>query len=237
MIEDRLKPLICKRFLENEHYRKGHINILAPAPGTVILGLHTPEMKSVAKEIAKGDYESILKSFKEILIKKGPNGLSHEERMIWGLILNYIKCPLKKRFSLIDDFVPSIDNWAICDNFCCNSKWVPKEDKEVIWSHLLKYFHSKEEFTVRTAVILSMCHYRDDDNIERTFTTIDNLNLTDESPYYIKMGIAWLLATCLAHSQEKTKAFVCRCTLPGSIIKLYIRKARESRITKEVSPL
>ena len=45
-------------------------------------------------------------------------------------LIDYAKVNKEKRFNLIRQFLPAIDNWAICDNFCCNSAWVEKADKE-----------------------------------------------------------------------------------------------------------
>ena len=53
MIEERLTPLVCERFLHEEKYRQGHIRIINALPGRRILGLHLPEMKQVAKAMAK----------------------------------------------------------------------------------------------------------------------------------------------------------------------------------------
>ena len=53
MIEEKLTPLICPRFLHEEKYRQGHIRIINALPGRRILGLHLPEMKQVAKELAQ----------------------------------------------------------------------------------------------------------------------------------------------------------------------------------------
>ena len=47
--EEYLMGFVPERFLTDERYRNGHINILAPNSGTKVLGLHTPEMKKVAK--------------------------------------------------------------------------------------------------------------------------------------------------------------------------------------------
>ena len=51
-------------------------------------------------------------------------------------------------------------------------------------------------------------------------------------PYYVRMGVAWLLATALAKFSDATRAFVRSSNLPADVIKLYIRKARESFRTR-----
>ena len=53
-------------------------------------------------------------------------------------------------------------------------------------------------------------------------------------PYYVRMGVAWLLATALAKFPDETRAFVRSSNLPEDVVKLYIRKARESRLTKTI---
>jgi len=233
-----LQTFVCPRFLTEEHYRRGHLNILATAPGTQVIGMHTPEMKMLAKAVVKdGSWFQLLSGYAAHSPLTGVSGLLHEERMIWGLVLDYVKCPLDERLALIDAFLPAIDNWAICDNFCCNSKWAAKADKEQLWLYLDGLFHSGEQWHVRVAAILSMCHFLEEDSIKRTFEEIDSLGLQEDEPYYVRMGIAWLLATALAKNQEATLAFVRHCHLPKDIIKLYVRKARESRITKEVKAL
>ncbi|MBP3644361.1 MAG: hypothetical protein J6J22_06900 [Alistipes sp.] len=48
------------------------------------------------------------------------------------------------------------------------------------------------------------------------------------------MGVAWLLATALAKFSDATRVFVCSSNLPADVVKLYIRKARESFRTRTV---
>lgn len=51
-------------------------------------------------------------------------------------------------------------------------------------------------------------------------------------PYYVRMGVAWLMATALARFPEQTRAFAGSCSLPEDVLKLYVRKARESFRTR-----
>ena len=66
MIEERLTPLICERFLNEEKYCQGHIRIINALPGRRILGLHLPEMKQVAKMLARqADARDMLYAFEQ----------------------------------------------------------------------------------------------------------------------------------------------------------------------------
>ena len=50
----------------------------------------------------------------------------------------------------------------------------------------------------------------------------------------MRMGVAWLLASALAKSPNQTRAFLRSSHLPEDVVKLYIRKARESFRTRTV---
>ena len=240
MLEDILCPHICPKFLSDSHYREGHIHIIAPGEGTVIMGLHTPEMKTVAKGIvSSGKADWALDGLEKQLSSSGKESLYHEERMVWGLVIDYMKVPFEERKERILKFLPSIDNWAICDNFCCNSKWVKKEDKARLRELTLSLINTPKddpgyEFTVRTGIILSMVHLIGPEDLEKTFRSVEEAGFREGEPYYIRMGVAWLLATALSKDEERTREFARKSSLPSDILKLYVRKARESRRTKEV---
>ena len=84
MIEEKLTPLICPRFLHEEKYRQGHIRIINALPGRRILGLHLPEMKQIAKELARQtDVLDVLHAFEKEYQADRFN-LSYEERRDMG---------------------------------------------------------------------------------------------------------------------------------------------------------
>ena len=121
MIEDRLTPLISKRFLNEEKYRQGHIRIVNALPERRIMGLHLPEMKQVAKELAKEpDVRLLLQRFERIH-QANQFELAYEETLVWGLTINALKCTLEERLSFLRNYIPVLDNWAVCDWFCCNA--------------------------------------------------------------------------------------------------------------------
>lgn len=57
-----------------------------------------------------------------------------------------------------------------------------------------------------------------------------------EPPYYVRMAVAWLLATALSKMPERTREYVNASRLPEDVKRLYARKARESFRTRTVSP-
>lgn len=119
MIEKILEPYISERFMSDARYRKGHIRIINPLPGTSVLGLHIPDMRKVASQLAASDDAVGLIGQFEAAPERS---LHYEEYMVWGMMLNRIKLPLEERLERVRAFVPHIDNWAVCDCVCADAR-------------------------------------------------------------------------------------------------------------------
>ena len=251
MIEHLLESLVCERFRSDARYREGHLRIVNALPERRVLGLHSPEMKQIAKQLSSKGGE-VIHAFEAT-----PNNeLCYEETVVWGFLINLVKCPLAERLAMLEHYVPVLDNWAVCDSYCAHAKWMARADMETLWEFLQRWFDSDREFEVRFAVVVAMCYFLNDEWLERVFQRIDNLDIDriksdyktvkgkpkvaqqgtvqGAEPYYVRMGIAWLLASALAKFPERTRAFVNASHLPADIIKLYIRKARESFKTRTI---
>ena len=244
MIEERLTPLISKRFLNEEKYRQGHIRIINALPERRIMGLHLPEMKQVAQELAKEpDVYLLLQRFEKVH-QANRFELAYEETLVWGLTINALKCTWEERIHLLKAYIPVLDNWAVCDSFCRNAKWALKLPPQTLWDFLLPYYHSDKEFEVRFAIVMSMCYLMNEEWLPTVFHQLEAIRLSDivseytfpNPPYYVRMGMAWLLATALAKYLQETRMFMNRTSLPEDVKRLYVRKARESFRTRNVSP-
>ena len=130
-----------------------------------------------------------------------------------------------------------------------NAKYTDNDTRRKIWEWLGKYYRSDREFEVRFAIVMSMCHFLEREWLPRIFNAMEALDFDSirsdypetavkgASPYYVRMGTAWLLATALAKYPEETRDFVNSSTLPENVIRLYKRKARESFRTRNIPPL
>ena len=270
MITHLLQPLVCERFKADARYREGHLRVLNALPTRLVLGLHSPEIKSIAKLLSREGSEVFLH---DGVIQKCVNGtqliccfesvpsdtLCYEETVLWGFLINLEKCTLEERLSMLAHYVPALDNWAVCDSYCANAKWMARADKEILWAFLEHWFDSEREFEVRFAVVVAMCYFLNEGWLDKVLMRIDRLKLNrikseyrtvrgkpeaaqqgtvqGTEPYYVRMGIAWLLATALAKFPVQTRAYVNSSHLPEDVIKLYVRKARESFKTRTVDAL
>ena len=270
MINHLLQPLVCERFLTDARYREGHLRVVNALPERRVLGLHSPEMKQVARQLSREGCEVVMPDGST---RKCANGaevirafeavpsesLCYEETVIWGFLINLEKCSLDVRLAMLERYVPVLDNWAVCDSYCAHAKWMARADKAALWAFLQRWFDSECEFEVRFAVVVSMCYFLNEEWLDRVFQRLNGLNfgrikseyktvkskpkvaqqgtVQGTEPYYVRMGVAWLLATALAKLPEETRAFVRSSNLPDDVVKLYIRKARESFRTRTVEAL
>ena len=256
MIEHLLTPLISQRFLEDERYRNAHLRVINALNDVRILGVHIPELKRLAKELSRrDDAADLIVSFEA---ESTAGNLCFEEKIVWGLLINALKAPEMQKYDYLRAFVPAMDNWAVCDTICCNIKWIT--DKNTLWEFLQPYFDSDSEFEVRFAVVMSMIFFLGEESFPKVTARLDSIDFSmiqsefmspkevkgadkvrgvakGERPYYVRMAVAWLLATALAKIPEQTRKYMNDCGLPEDVVRLYKRKARESFKTKDVSPL
>ena len=270
MINHLLQPLIYVRFLTDARYREWHLRVVNAQPESRVLGLHSPEMKQVAKQLSREGGEVVMPDGTRQVCVNGAEvirafeavpgeNLCYEETVIWGYLINLEKCSLDERLAMLTRYVPVLDNWAVCDSYCAHAKWMTRADKVALWAFLQPWFSSEREFEVRFAVVVAMCYFLGEEWLDKVFKRINSLDFDrikskyksvkgklkvaqqgtalGTDPYYVRMGVAWLLATALAKFPDKTRAFVRSSNLPEDVVKLYIRKARESFRTRTIAAL
>lgn len=267
MISHHLQALVCERFLNDARYREGHLRVVNALPERRVMGLHSPEIKAVAKQLTREGGEAVMPDGRHQICTNGAElirafelvpsaSLCYEETVIWGYLINLEKCSLNERLAMLGRYVPVMDNWAVCDSYCAHAKWMARADKDVLWAFLEPWFASEHEFELRFAVVAAMCYFLNEEWLDRVFQHLNNLNFArikseyrsikgkpkvaqegsvqGAEPYYVRMAVAWLLATALAKFPNETRAFVRSSKLPSDVLKLYVRKARESLRTRTV---
>ena len=251
MIEHLLNPLVCERFRNEARYREGHLRVVNALPARRVLGLHSPEIKQVAKRLSREGGEVVMPDGTHLICANGAEvirafeavpseSLCYEETVIWGFLINNEKCPLGERLAMLGRFVPVMDNWAVCDSYCAHAKWMARADKEALWAFLERWFASGREFEVRFAVVVAMCYFLNEEWLNKVFKRINRLDfgrikskyktvkgkpkvaqqstVQGAEPYYVRMGVAWLLATALAKFPDATRAFVRSSNLPADVV-------------------
>lgn len=218
------EEIIKKLFeLQDLKYKEFHSRL---CPGTDnIIGIRIPILRKYAKElIINYPLEELLKNIEDEY---------YEEIMLKGILIGLSKeKDINKIFIYMKEFIPKIDNWAVCDTFCAGLKITKKYQKEMR-KFIQKYLNSQEEFKIRFAIVMILDYYIEEDYLEDNFK-IFNENKSDK--YYVQMAIAWAISICLIKYYGRTLEFLesDECKLDKFTFNKSIQKAIESyRISDE----
>ena len=215
----------------NEETYKGYIDYLKKISDTKtrdfnikifntkyeVLGIKTPILKDIAKDIAKQDMFAFLKCCKSQYF---------EEIMIEGFVISYIK----DNNTFLDyfyRFIDKVDNWALCDSCISSYKIMKKSDySEVAYSLIL----DSREFYIRAGYIILLDYYIDDSHIDNVLS----LCYKESSYYYVNMAISWLISACFIKYRTKTLDLLKSKKMSVFVQNKAISKIRDSyRVSKE----
>lgn len=154
-----------------------------------------------------------------------------EENLIKAIIIANAEMSSEERLVLTKEFVPYVDNWAVCDILC--GDWKITEDATVpLWNFCNELMESNTEFKMRVAAVMMLFKFLDDDHIDGVLAL---LTLYTNEGYYYKMGAAWALSYCYIKYEEKTENVLRSGKLDREIHNLTIRKICESRRVDDVT--
>ena len=217
-----MKQKIKEKLLElaDPKYKEFHSGL---CPGTDnIIGVRVPVLRNYAKELAK-EYQ-----INELL--KQIDNQYYEEIMLQGMLIGLAKQDFKTIQKQIEEFVPKIDNWAVCDVFCAGLK-VTKKKKEEMWHFIQKYLLSDQEFEIRIGVVMILDYYIEEDYLEKDFKIFDAIT---SQAYYVQMAVAWAISIALIKFYDKTIKYLENAKLDNFTYNKALQKAIESyRITDD----
>lgn len=204
--------------LTEEDFRVFNSKLL---PGvTRILGVRLPAMRKLAKKTAKGDFRSYLEEAHEKITADS----IHEEIMMLGLVIGYAKMERDEYRKYLDEFVPKISNWSVCDS-CVNGFKFMRNYPEYWFDYLKIYRDSKEEFELRFMIVAMMNHFVDEDHIDEILSICNEIH---HDGYYVKMAVAWTLQVCYVKFPEKTSRLLENNGMDDFTHNKAIQKIRES---------
>ncbi len=205
--------------LQDLKYRDMQIKILPTMDPETIIGVRTPQLRNMAKEIVKsGDHKRFLKELPHKYF---------EEDQLHAFIISAMK-DIDECMEELEIFLPYVDNWATCDQM---SPKVFKKNKKALLDHIKVWIRSDKTYTVRFGVGMLMEHFLDDDYDDRYPEMIAELRSEE---YYVNLMIAWYFATALAKQYEKVLPFIENNRLDKWTHNKTIQKSVESyRISEE----
>ena len=205
--------------LQDLKYREMQIKIIPAIKPDSVIGVRTPELKTMAKELLKsGEYRDFLEELPHKYF---------EENQLHAFIISGIK-DLNECLPELEKFLPYVNNWATCDQM---SPKIFKRHKDVLLAHIKEWIKSDKTYTVRFGVKMLMEHFLDDDYDPVYPEMVARLRSEE---YYVNMMIAWYFATALAKQYESILPFIEEKRLADWTHNKTIQKAVESyRISPE----
>ncbi|MBQ8685233.1 MAG: DNA alkylation repair protein [Clostridia bacterium] len=182
-----------------------------------ILGVRTPKMRALAKEVGRSTDINELLSYPDEFF---------EVTFIKLAVVSAL--PYEQFVLYAERCVKLIDNWATCD--CFKAKCVQKHREEFL-TVLDGLFASGEEFSVRFVLVTLLSEYMESEYLPLIRAYI---NKSDTKPYYIHMAVAWLVAEILIKHYEYGLEILNERLLDVKTHNKSIQKAIESyRLSKE----
>ena len=205
--------------LQDKEYMKFLSKLTPNVPEDTIIGVRIPEIRKLAKKLVKNnEFEDFLKEL--------PHKY-YDENLLHGAIISESK-NFENCIKLLDNFLPFVDNWAVCDTI--SPKIFKKHKKELI-EKIKEWSQSDKTYTCRFGVEMLMTHFLDEDFKKEYLEMVANIHSEE---YYVKMVVAWFFATALAKQWDYAVIYLENNRLDVWVHNKTIQKARESlRISLE----
>ncbi len=202
-------------------YKEFHKKLIPTIDESTILGVRSPNAHAIAKKYAN------TKEGDEFLLS-----LPHkyyDENIVHAFMLGNLHIPRCELWKKIKEFLPYVDNWAVCDGLACHLKDFFKDKKNAF--PLVLSCLDGDTYTIRFGLVCLLNYYIDEKYIDELLKACTSIKSEE---YYINMALAWLVSFMLIKEYEKALPLLLDGKLDIWVHNKSIQKARESfRISDE----
>ena len=204
--------------LKDDKYRDFQSKLVPNIDKELIIGIKTPKLRDLAKEIFFNDKDSFL------------NDLPHkyyEENLIHFFVISMIK-DFDETIKRTEEFLPFVDCWPVSDQATPKAF---KKNHQKLLPYIKKWIESEHVYTARFGIRMLMNEFLNEDFKEEY---LELVSLKKGDDYYLKMMIAWYFATALAKRYDETIMYFEKHILDAWCHNKAIQKALESfRVSEE----
>ena len=205
--------------LKNEEYRQFTARLVPNIPAETIIGLKTPEMRAIAKNI-------FMDTDRDIFLNALPHEY-YEENLIHFFVISMIK-DFEECIQRVEAFLPYVDCWPVSDQATPKAF---RKNHEKLLPYIRKWISSEHVYTARFGIRMLMNEFLGEDFREEYLELVATKKGDD---YYLKMMVAWYFATALAKRYDETLPYIENHVLDEWTHRKAIQKAVESyRVTDE----
>ena len=202
----------------DEQYRDFQSKLVPNIPKERILGVRTPDIRRIAREIrGTGEEEAFLAEL--------PHRY-YEENLVHFFLIAMIK-DFDECVQAVERFLPYVDCWPVCDQ---STPKVFAKNHEKLLPLIQKWMGSDHVYTVRFGIRMLMNEFLGEDFQAEYLAWVTAVQGED---YYIRMMVAWYFATALAKRYDESVVYIEQRKLDPWTHKKAIQKAIESfRVTE-----
>lgn len=198
---------------KDDKYAEFEVSLTPGIKKSSVIGVRVPSVRKIAKEFIKDkDCDKFL------------DELPHkyfDENMLHCVLISFIK-DYDECIRRIEEFLPYVDNWAVCDIM---SPKCFKKNRDDLLKKIKKWIKSKHTYTCRFGVEMLMSHYLDEDFDPEYLKLVSKIRSKE---YYVNMMLAWYYATALAKKWDETIVYLQENKLDVWVHNKTIQKAIES---------
>ena len=203
----------------DEKYRNFQSKLVPNIPKETVLGVRTPDMRKIAKEI-RGTEEA------EVFLAQLPHEY-YEENLVHFFLIAEIR-DFDECVKAVETFLPYVDCWPVCDQ---SSPRAFARNHERLLPFIKKWIGSEHVYTARFGIRMLMNEFLGEDFRPEYLEWVAAVKGED---YYVKMMVAWYFATALAKRYDESVVYVEERRLDSWTHKKAIQKAIESyRVSDE----
>lgn len=201
--------------LQDLKYRDFHSALVPNIDKEQIIGVRLPELRKIGKKLTDNKFDWNY----------------YEEIMLHGFYIGYAKITYDERLSLLKEFIPHINNWAVCDCVCSTLKFVNKNKSDFL-EFLKPYMNSEKEYELRFAVVMLMDYYLDNEYLP---FTVDYLSKIKSDYYYVNMAVSWALSAAFVKNSTSVLTLIENYSLEPFVHNKTISKICDSyRVDKPI---
>ena len=178
---------------KDDEYKKFQARLVPDIPPETIVGVRTPQMRRIAKEVFESEYRD---EFLSDLPHK-----YYEENLIHFFVVALIK-DFDDCVNAVEAFLPYIDCWPVSDQASPKSF---KKNHQKLLPYIKKWISSQHIYTARFGIRMLMNEYLGEDFKEEY---LELVACKKGEEYYLKMMIAWFFATALAKRYNESVQYI-----------------------------
>lgn len=180
-----------------------------------MLGVRIPALRTMAKELAKTPEASLP------CLTSG----TFEEVLLRGLVCAYAKGDSAARRARLEDFLPWIDSWSVCDSTAATCKFMAK-DRDFWLPWLCELAASGEEYTARFGIVCLLDHFTA--LPEDRQRVLEVCGSAPSAAPYARLAVAWAVSAVCAKEPELGLRWLAHSPLYDATHNKAIQKTCES---------